>query len=326
MSFEFSAGAIIYRIEEGRPVFLLLVKDGGEYDIAKGHIEKGETAKMAAEREIMEEAGIRVLFKEGFAKDIRYFFYRKKNRVFKKVKVFLAEADSKNVKISDEHVGYEWADYESVSQKIKFKDMKRVFALAAGYIEKIGLMDDLNRKYGKLPSENGNWGLSSRLVPGEGPLDAKIMLVGQAPGKNEDEKLRPFIGRSGLLLSEALKKAGIRRERCYVTSVVQFFPPKNRMPTEEEVGLCAPFLMQQIEIVNPRWIIALGSLSSSVLAGVEKISEAHGRFVLRGGNKVMPTFHPAAALRFKRIKGLFEEDLSEFAARTGRAENQTGKE
>ena len=326
MSFEFSAGAVIYRRKEGRPVFLLLVKKGGEYDIAKGHIEKGETAKAAAEREIMEEAGIAVSFKEGFANDIRYFFYRKKNRVFKKVRIFLAEAGSEKVKISEEHIGYEWADYDAAVQKIKFKEMRRVFAKAAAYIDKIARMENLNRRYSSLPSENRNWELSSRLVPGEGPLDAQVMLVGQAPGRNEDEQLRPFIGRSGLLLDEALKKAGIRRERCYVTSVVQFFPPENRMPRDEEVGLCRPLLMEQIEIVNPRWIISLGSLSSSVLAGVEKISEAHGQFVSMGTREIMPTFHPAAALRFKRIRSLFEEDLCGFAARTGQTKRKAGKE
>ena len=313
MRFEFSAGAIIYREDAVEGLrFLLLLKPNREYDIPKGHIEKGESAEAAARREILEESGLEVYFLPGFRDDNKYFFYRGRQRVSKSVGIFVGRSDTLDVRISEEHIGYEWLAYDDAVRKIKFRNMRALFAKALDYIRRYGEMAGLNREYARLPGSVKGWGLSARLVPGEGPLNARVMAVGQAPGRQEDETLRPFIGRSGQLLGSALSAARIRRDKVYITSVVQFFPPENRMPTDEEVELCLPFLRRQMGIVRPQFIIMLGSLSNRVLVGVESVEKEHGRIVEIGGVRYMTTFHPAAGLRFKRIHQLILEDLRRF--------------
>lgn len=323
MRFEFSAGAVIYREDEKKGlVFLLLLKPNKEYDIPKGHIEAGESSEVAAKREIMEESGLDIAFLPGFHADTKYFFYSKRQRIFKRLRVFVGRSHSPDVKISEEHIGYEWLTYEEAVRKIKFKNMRKVFADALDYIKRYDEMQKINQEYSRLPDKCRKWDLSRRLVPGEGPLNAKIICLGQAPGRQEDEQLRPFVGRSGQLLSSALSRARIRRENVYITSVVQFFPPENRMPTDEEVGLCLPFLMRQIEVIRPSFIIMLGSLSNRVLAGVESVEAEHGKIEEKEGITYMTTFHPAAGLRFRRIHQLLLDDLRKFGIRIKSGESR----
>lgn len=315
MKLEFSAGAVVYREDPKRGLlFLLLLKDNDEYDIPKGHIEAGESAAVAAKREIKEESGLVVNFVPGFSTGTRYFFYNGKEKVFKRLRIFLAKSETEKVTISEEHKDYGWFDYDETLKKIKFKDLRKVFTDAFDYIGRGKEMGEINKEYAELPASQRKWELSHKLVPGEGPLNAKVMIIGQAPGRFEDERLRPFIGRSGMLLSEALSKARLRRENVYITSVVQFFPPKNRMPTDEEVKLCLPFLKRQIDLIKPKFIITLGSLSSWILVGVESVEQDHGKMVEKDGITYMVTFHPAAALRFKRVHDIMLGDLKKFGA------------
>jgi DNA polymerase len=139
------------------------------------------------------------------------------------------------------------------------------------------------------------------------------MLIGQAPGANEDKELRPFIGRSGKLLDSVLRRARINRKNTYITSVVQFFPPKNRIPTPEEIRICKPFLLRQIEIVRPRYVVLLGNVSSNAVLGRGEIEKNHGKLSSNGGIEYMATFHPAAALRFKDNYPLMVEDFKRFS-------------
>ena len=313
MRLEFSAGAVVYKEdEEGKPLFLLLMKENKEYDIPKGHIEKGESSAEAARREIREETGLEVDFTPGFSEVTKYFFRRKKTRVIKTNRIFLAKVKDPEVRVSEEHIGYDWLGYEELQKRIRYKNTRQLFATAMDYIRRMGEMDALNGEYSMLPSSQTGWDLSRRLVPGEGPLNATVMCIGQAPGRFEDEKLRPFIGRSGMLLTDALSKARLRRERIYITSVVQFFPPGNRMPTEKEIDACMPFLRRQMEIVKPEFVIALGSLASKMLVGTESVEKDHGNVAKEGETTYMVTFHPAAALRFKRVHLLFIEDMKKF--------------
>ncbi|MHA1409753.1 MAG: uracil-DNA glycosylase [Candidatus Odinarchaeia archaeon] len=135
-------------------------------------------------------------------------------------------------------------------------------------------------------------------VPGEGPVDAKIMLVGQAPGREEDLTGRPFVGRSGKLLTEALNKIELKRKNVFITSVNKCYPPKNRPPTITEINACLPFLNAQIEVIQPKLIILLGRVAVNALLNTsESLKKLHGRLIKKNNLLFLPTYHPAAILR-----------------------------
>lgn len=318
MQFQYSAGAFIYRKANGKVLFLILkkIKRGTEnkgriveYDLPKGHIEKGESAEQAALREIKEETGLSVLLVPHFRESTRYFFYENGQKVFKQVGFFIARSPGEKVSVSKEHIGYEWQELGPATQKLKHKDLVKLMAKVGDYISRLEAMQQLNRAYAMLPDNAKDWQLSKTLVPGEGRLDSGIMVVGQAPGRNEDMERRPFIGRSGKLLDRLLRKGGISRSKVYITSVVQFFPPENRLPNSDEVRLCRPFLERQIGIVKPRYMILLGNLSSSEIAGMGEVQKNHGRIIEVKGIKCLITFHPAAALRFRGNEQLMVDDF-----------------
>lgn len=146
-------------------------------------------------------------------------------------------------------------------------------------------------------------------VPGEGPHDATVMLVGEAPGAREDETGRPFVGRSGELLESLLAEIGLARDDVFITSILKSRPPKNRTPTQFEIRACRPYLERQIELINPRVVVLLGGVAISSLIGPWKVSESHGRFYESGSQTYFITYHPAAALRFPKIKSQMQEDF-----------------
>jgi DNA polymerase len=170
-------------------------------------------------------------------------------------------------------------------------------------------MERLNLEYGRLPSEGREWRLSRSFVKGEGPLDAKVMIIGQAPGRNEDMQKRPFIGASGKFLDKLILLAGLDRKMLYICSVVQFFPPDNRIPTKDEIEFCKPFLFRQIRIVNPKLIILLGSVACKTVLGMEGISKIRGNIVERHGRTYFISMHPAAAVRIRSRMPLVEKDF-----------------
>jgi uracil-DNA glycosylase family 4 len=146
-------------------------------------------------------------------------------------------------------------------------------------------------------------------VPGEGPVDARLIFVGEAPGAKEDELGRPFIGKSGNLLTEMLEDIGLPRNAVFITSVLKSRPPNNRTPKREEIDACMPYLIRQFEIINPEYIVLLGGVAVSAIIGPWKLSEAHGRFYEANGRRFFITYHPAAALRFPKIKEKMLEDF-----------------
>lgn len=158
-------------------------------------------------------------------------------------------------------------------------------------------------------------------VPGEGPSDAKIMLIGEAPGRKEAECGRPFVGAAGKFLNTLLEGAGILREEVYITSIVKDRPPKNRDPKPSEIELYAPFLDKQIEIIRPKVIATLGRFSMVYIMqryGLESeiapISSLHGTVhvaTMLDGSQVtfVPLFHPAAAIYNQKLKGTLMEDF-----------------
>ena len=173
-------------------------------------------------------------------------------------------------------------------------------------------MEELNREYSMLPLRSKGWALSRSFVPGDGPLDAKVMIIGQAPGRNEDIERKPFIGASGKFLTELIGIAGLDRKSIYISSVVQFFPPKNRVPTREEIELCRPFITKQIEIVDPKVILLLGSVACKTILGLEKVASIRGTHVKKDGKLYLISLHPAAGVRIRSNMPIMRRDFIGF--------------
>lgn len=158
-----------------------------------------------------------------------------------------------------------------------------------------------------------------RPVPGEGNPDAEVMVIGEAPGRTEDEEGRPFVGAAGRLLNDVLRDLNVDRSSLFITNVVKCRPPNNRDPTDEEVEACTPYLVRQIMAIRPRKIITLGRHSTRTifkLGGLKfsDISSVRGRVyrVKLGGVEieVYPTYHPAAALYNPKLRDVLRGDLA----------------
>lgn len=150
----------------------------------------------------------------------------------------------------------------------------------------------------------------TKVVFGEGPADARIMLIGEAPGKNEDETGRPFIGMAGKLLSEILHEADLDRSQIYITSIVKCRPENNRKPKKPEYSTCIGlYLEKQIEIINPDIIGLLGNSAAYALIGKKSIKQIHGQTYEVNGRKYMALFHPAAALYSRALLPQLKEDM-----------------
>jgi len=161
-------------------------------------------------------------------------------------------------------------------------------------------------------------------VPGEGQLSAKIMFIGEAPGRSEDEKGRPFVGAAGRILDELLKKAGIERSEVFITNIVKCRPPNNRVPKEDELTACRPYLDRQIALINPKVICILGRTAYSSLLGGSSITANRGKIVERAGQKYFLTFHPAAVIYNKGLLSALEADLKKLAVEINKEEESEG--
>ncbi|MCL4710042.1 MAG: uracil-DNA glycosylase, partial [Pseudorhodoplanes sp.] len=155
---------------------------------------------------------------------------------------------------------------------------------------------------------------AKRLVFADGNPKARVMFVGEAPGREEDIEGRPFVGRSGKLLDLMLAAIGLDRSKVYIANIVPWRPPGNRDPSLHETAICLPFIQRQIELVNPDILICLGKPSMATLLGVsEGIRKMRGRWlVYKAGDReipAMPTFHPAYLLRSPLEKRLAWRDF-----------------
>ena len=136
------------------------------------------------------------------------------------------------------------------------------------------------------------------VVFGEGASDAEVLVVGEAPGADEDASGRPFVGRAGQLLDLLLLASGFRREDVYVCNVLKCRPPQNRNPQPDEVSACSPYLLRQVELVEPRVILAFGAFAAQTLLGTDvSIGRLRGGAHQYRGVPLVPTYHPAACLR-----------------------------
>jgi DNA polymerase len=153
----------------------------------------------------------------------------------------------------------------------------------------------------------------TNLVFGVGNPRAKLMFVGEGPGRDEDLKGEPFVGRAGQLLTDIITKGmGLKREDVYICNVVKCRPPENRNPEPDEVAACEPFLKRQIDIVRPEIIVALGKFAVQTLLNSKMpISKLRGVWASYHGIKLMPTFHPAYLLRNPADKKLVWEDIKQ---------------
>ena len=149
-----------------------------------------------------------------------------------------------------------------------------------------------------------------QIVFGVGNPGADLMFVGEAPGRDEDIQGIPFVGRAGQLLTKMIEAMGYTRDSVYIANVIKCRPPENRNPEPDEVAACEPFLFRQVESIQPKVIIALGTFAAQALLRTqESISRLRGRVYVYGGAKLIPTFHPAYLLRSPEKKRDAWEDL-----------------
>ncbi|MCY9513468.1 uracil-DNA glycosylase [Paenibacillus apiarius] len=161
-------------------------------------------------------------------------------------------------------------------------------------------------------------GPGERLVFGEGPQHARLLLLGEAPGEKEAETGRPFVGNSGRLLDKYLQRSGIRREEVYVTNVLKVRPPGNRTPRTSEVKEALPVVLRQIELIRPAVIVCLGSIAVQAMVDRKaKITEIRGVWQEKDGIRIMPTYHPSAVFRDENKRELLKQDLSSVAHALG---------
>ena len=162
------------------------------------------------------------------------------------------------------------------------------------------------------------------LVFGEGRVGAPVMMIGEAPGEQESLQGRPFVGKAGKNLDAFLAQAGMDRAALYVTNVVKFRPTKvsaagrtvNRPPTQEEVKLFLPWLLREIDLVAPKYIITLGNVPLKALTGRGSvIGEMHGQFIEWQGRQLFAMYHPASVIYNPGLKEVYSQDIAPFACR-----------
>ncbi|MDP7975578.1 MAG: uracil-DNA glycosylase [Thermoprotei archaeon] len=152
------------------------------------------------------------------------------------------------------------------------------------------------------------WQTRTKAVPGEGAISG-LMLIGEAPGKDEDMQGRPFVGRAGKLLESCLSAVGLSRESVYITNVVKCRPPGNRRPHPKEIAACRPYLLEEIRLVRPLAILLMGNSAAYALLGKRSVVSLRKREFAVQGVPTMVTFHPAAMLRNPALRSSFTEDL-----------------
>jgi uracil-DNA glycosylase family 4 len=152
--------------------------------------------------------------------------------------------------------------------------------------------------------------LRKNFVFGSGNPNADIMIIGEAPGKDEDEQGKPFVGRAGQLLTKILEAINFKREDVFICNILKCRPPGNRDPEKQEVAECEPYLQKQIELINPEFILVLGRIAlNTLMKGNYKMGEMRGKVLEYHGKKMLVTYHPAALLRNPNWKRSTWEDV-----------------
>ena len=288
---------------------ILLIKRGttvfrGYWALPGGKVETGETVEEAVLREVKEETGLEIeiiakigeYHELGVQNNIEYDYYPT---------CFLVKPlGNKFVRQENEIEEIKLFDLENIPDQLAFKH----FTMIKDYLRYKELieLDKQIRECKKCRLYKSR----THAVPGEGPCYANIMILGQAPGKTEDEPGRPFVGRSGKLLDRLLEAIKLGRNLVFITSCIKCFPPRNRSPRSDELKTCKPYLKKQINLINPQIIITLGNYALHALFEKKStISQIHGQPQEFNNIKIFPTYHPAAAIRFPKIRTTIKEDF-----------------
>ena len=160
-------------------------------------------------------------------------------------------------------------------------------------------------------------------VPGAGPEDSEIMLIGEGPGFHENEQGLPFVGAAGNFLTQLLNDSGVPRKTVFITNVVKCRPPGNRDPREEELKACSEYLEKQIETIDPLIIVTLGRFSMARYFENARISNIHGKAKWLGDHLIVPMYHPAAALHQPKLRSVIIEDFSQLPGLIEQAKKRT---
>jgi DNA polymerase len=155
------------------------------------------------------------------------------------------------------------------------------------------------------------WESRTLAVPGDGKYSSKVMIIGEAPGKEEDESGHPFVGSAGRYLDHVLEGTKLDRSDFFITNTVKCRPPKNRTPKRLEVDTCTSnYLFEQIELVNPKLIMLLGAVAAKKVLGVKSINEARGRVIEHEGRKYLVGYHPAVRFYREDLGQKVKEDFA----------------
>src|SRR3989454_3414916 len=147
-------------------------------------------------------------------------------------------------------------------------------------------------------------GTRHTIVFGDGNPKAELVFVGEGPGADEDAQGLPFVGRAGKLLTQMIEAMGLQRKDVYICNVVKCRPPENRAPEKDEIAICSPFLLRQLDVIQPKVIVCLGAVALKALLGAERgITHLRGQWLEYRGTRLMPTYHPAYLLRNPSAKG-----------------------
>jgi DNA polymerase len=160
----------------------------------------------------------------------------------------------------------------------------------------------------------------TKVVPGEGPEDASLLFIGEAPGWNEDQTGRPFVGSAGQYLDQLIGMIGYKRHQVFIANVIKCRPPENRDPMPGEIMACGKWLERQLDLIKPRVIVTLGRFSMARYFPSETISKVHGRSKRIGNIIYFAMYHPAAALHQGNLRRVIEADMLKLPAVLAEAE------
>ena len=184
-------------------------------------------------------------------------------------------------------------------------------------------MDDLDQRRARLADLNEKMRRCvacplakgrTKVVPGEGRIDADIMFIGEAPGYYEDQQGRPFVGAAGQFLEQLLAGIGLKRSDVFIANVIKCRPPTNRDPMPNEIDACSAWLDEQVDIIQPKAIVTLGRYSLARFFPGTPISRIHGQGRKLGRRWVVPMYHPAAALHQGSLRRVIEDDFKKVPA------------